>query len=100
MQSLVKPTHYLALALDNITTKELLTHYFWSQSHLRSIHCGISEFIFNFQQAIVLSNALTAAQGTGFDLPRIRSHRPVSNGSVLGFAGSMANNGLVSPPLG
>ena len=48
--------------------------------------CFLAQFVFNNQQAIILSDALTAGRCTGFDLSGIRCHHQVSDRRILRLA--------------
>src|ERR1044071_5084863 len=65
------------------------------RSEFSAVHGIAAEELFDAEQLIVFGDAVGAAEGPGFDLAGIGGHGDVRDGGVLGFAGSMADDGRV-----
>ena len=59
-----------------------------------------AEFFLDAEQLVILGNALAAAGGTGLDLAGVQGNGQVSNGGVLGLAGTVRSNGGVASLVG
>ena len=69
-------------------------------AHLTPENGVVAEFLFDTEELIVFRHAIGAAEGTGLDLARIRSHGDVGDGDVFGFARAVADDSRVAVFLG
>src|SRR5450631_1191578 len=55
-----------------------------------------AELFFNAEQLVVLGDAVSAADGAGFDLTYACGHRKISDESVFRFAGAVRHDGGIA----
>jgi hypothetical protein len=59
-----------------------------------------TQFLFDAEELVVLADTVGAAGGTGLDLARVGRNGDVSDGAVLGLAGTVRDDGGVTGALG